>query len=205
MTPHPGNPPSVDAPALVLAAQLLGSVLWHGEVAVRITEVEAYEGADDPGSHAFRGRTERNRAMFGPAGHLYVYFTYGMHHCANYVCGPEGTASACLLRAGEVVEGVDVARSRRPKSSVRDLARGPARLTKALAIDAAADGADLHTGGELRWEWRPAVPSADISTGPRVGVSGPGGGPEYPWRLWITGDPSVSPYRAAKPRRRPHA
>ncbi len=99
---------------LEVAPRLLGAVLRHGDVAVRLTEVEAYDGAGDAGSHAFRGRTPRNEVMFGPPGHLYVYFTYGMHHCCNVVCGPAGTASAVLLRAGEVVDGVDQARARRP-------------------------------------------------------------------------------------------
>ena len=134
-----------------VAPLLLGSVLSHAGVSVRLTEVEAYGGADDPGSHAFRGRTRRNAVMFGPPGHLYVYFTYGMHHCANVVCGPDGEASAVLLRAGEVVSGHDVARDRRPGSSDRDLARGPARLCRALAIDLSVDGSSLaHGDGRAR-------------------------------------------------------
>ena len=102
MTSSPG-------PVLEVAPRLLGAVLRHGDVAVRLTEVEAYDGPDDPGSHAYRGRTPRNAVMFGPPGFLYVYFTYGMHHCCNVVTGPEGTPSAVLLRAGEVVAGVEVA------------------------------------------------------------------------------------------------
>ena len=102
-------------PVLDVAPRLLGSVLRHGDVAVRITEVEAYDGPDDPGSHAYRGRTARNAVMFGPPGRLYVYFTYGMHHCCNVVCGPAGTPSAVLLRAGEVVEGLEAARARRAR------------------------------------------------------------------------------------------
>ncbi|MGI8698983.1 MAG: DNA-3-methyladenine glycosylase, partial [Mycobacteriales bacterium] len=105
-----------------------------GTVAVRLTEVEAYDGAHDPGSHAFRGATPRNATMFGPPGHAYVYFTYGMHFCVNLVCAPAGTATAVLVRAGEVVAGVDLARHRRPAAADRDLARGPARLTRALEI-----------------------------------------------------------------------
>ena len=126
----------LEGPVLDVAPRLLGATLRHvgpdGTVAVRLTEVEAYDGPADPGSHAYRGRTARNGVMFGPAGFLYVYFTYGMHHCCNVVTGPEGTPSAVLLRAGEVVAGVDVARSRRLRSSDRDLARGPARLCQAL-------------------------------------------------------------------------
>ena len=130
-------PPDLEAllagPVLDVAPRLLGAVLRHREVAVRITEVEAYDGPSDPGSHAAHGRTARNAVMFGPPAHLYVYFTYGMHHCCNVVCGPEGTAAAVLLRAGEVVDGLEVARARRPAARTdRDLARGPARLCGAL-------------------------------------------------------------------------
>ncbi len=128
-------------PVLDVAPRLLGAVLRHGEVAVRITEVEAYDGPNDPGSHAYRGRTDRNAVMFGPPGHLYVYFTYGMHHCCNVVTGEAGTASAVLLRAGEVVDGIERARERRPRSTDRDLARGPARLCRALALTRDQDGA----------------------------------------------------------------
>ena len=139
-------PPSTDlrdllaGPVLDVAPRLLGSVLRHGEVACRITEVEAYDGARDPGSHAYRGQTARNAVMFGPPGHLYVYFTYGMHYCCNVVCGPPGSASAVLLRAGEVVDGLDLARSRRtPARSDRDLARGPANLCQTLGIGGDAE------------------------------------------------------------------
>jgi len=100
-------------PVLEVAPRLLGAELRHGDVVVRLTEVEAYDGPNDPGSHAYRGRTARNATMFGPAGHLYCYFTYGMHVCCNVVCGPEETPSAVLVRAGEVVEGIDLARRRR--------------------------------------------------------------------------------------------
>ena len=178
------------------ASLLLGAVVRHGEVAVRLTEVEAYDGADDPGSHAFRGRTARNAVMFGPAGHLYVYFTYGMHFCCNVVTGPEGRASAVLLRAGEVVEGLDVARSRRPRSSDRDLARGPARLCQALAIDREHDGTDLSVP-PLTLE--PVASPPAYETGPRVGLRG---APERPWRFWVPGERSVSSYRPAVPRTR---
>ncbi len=102
-------------PVLDVAPRLLGARIRHGEVVVRLTEVEAYDGSNDPGSHAFRGRTARNATMFGPAGHLYCYFTYGMHVCCNVVCGPEEWPSAVLVRAGEVVEGVALARRRRPR------------------------------------------------------------------------------------------
>ncbi len=168
---------------------------------MRVTEVEAYMGSDDPGSHAFRGQTPRNATMFGEAGHLYVYFTYGMHYCANVVCGVPGYATGLLLRAGEVTGGLDTARRRRgnPRSD-RDLARGPARLAQALGIDRRLDGADVF-GAHLHLEL-PVQPLAEdlIETGPRVGVSGPGGSDSYPWRYWIAGESTVSVYRAAKPR-----
>jgi len=131
-------------PAHEVAPRLLGGVIRCGRVAVRLTEVEAYAGEQDPGSHAFRGRTRRNGVMFGPPGRLYAYFTYGMHTCANIVCGPEGEASAVLLRAGRVVDGLDEARARRTTSrSDDDLARGPARLCVALGITLDDDGAEL--------------------------------------------------------------
>jgi DNA-3-methyladenine glycosylase len=121
----------LDGPVEQVAPTLLGGLLRHGDVVVRLTEVEAYGGASDPASHAFRGRTARTEVMFGPPGRLYVYFSYGMHWAANIVCGPDGTASGMLLRAGEVVEGLEVARSRRGRAADRDLARGPGRLTQA--------------------------------------------------------------------------
>jgi DNA-3-methyladenine glycosylase len=182
-------------PAVELAPLLLGAVLRHGGVALRITEVEAYLGdGTDPGSHAFRGRTRRNATMYGPPGHLYAYFSYGMHVCANIVCSPEGAASALLLRGGEIVDGLAEARSRRTTSrSDSDLARGPARLTIALGIGLGDDGADLAAPPfELTL---PTVPASAVHTGPRTGVSGPGGGAGFPWRFWIPGDPTVSPYR----------
>ena len=187
----------LDGPVEQVAPRLLGGVLRHGEVAVRLTEVEAYAGPADPGSHAFRGPTRRNATMFGPAGHLYTYFTYGMHVCANCVCGQEGEASGILLRAGEVIEGIDVARPRRLGSTDRDLARGPARLCRALGISLDHDGTDLASGA-VRLEPEPW--QGPISTGPRVGLRA---APERPWRFWITGDPTVSVYRPAKRLDRP--
>jgi DNA-3-methyladenine glycosylase len=191
-----------------IAPLLLGAVLTHhtpdGPVSVRLTEVEAYMGPGDslhpdPGSHTFRGPTRRNAPMVGPAGHLYVYFTYGMHYCANIVCGPAGHASAVLLRAGEVVAGREAALVRRRTSkSARDLASGPARLALALGLTTADSGRDALSapfGLQL-----PPVPAADVSSGPRVGVSGDGGSHDYPWRFWLTGDPTVSRYKAAKVR-----
>ncbi len=198
----------LSADARTVAPLLLGAVLTHsshaGPVAVRITEVEAYLGPEDslhpdPGSHTFRGQTRRNAPMFGPAGHLYVYFTYGMHHCANIVCGPEGVASALLLRAGEVIAGEELALARRPTSkAAKDLASGPARFATALGLTTADSGRDALSA-PFRLEL-PAVPAAEVSSGPRVGVSGAGGTDDYPWRFWVTGDPTVSRYKAAKAR-----
>ena len=189
-------------PALEVAPRLLGSVIRHrtpeGTVAVRLTEVEAYAGADDPGSHAHRGRTPRNGVMFGPAGHLYVYFTYGMHHCCNVVVGEQGVAAAVLLRAGEVVEGLELARSRRGRSTDRDLARGPARLCQALGIDLSHNGADLASGPLVLELGPPAAPEA-VSTGPRVGLRLAA---DNPWRFWLTDEPTVSTYRPAVVRKR---
>ena len=191
-------PGSLDlsGPVLEEAPRLLNAVLRHGEVAVRITEVEAYDGANDPGSHSYRGLTRRNAVMFGPPGHLYCYFTYGMHVCCNVVCGPEGDPTAVLLRAGEVVDGIELARERRPGSNDRDLARGPARLCRALDIQLTDDGADLVHGPITLTL---ADPVADVSTGPRVGLRA---APDRPWRFWITGERSVSQYRPAAPLKR---
>lgn len=194
-----------DRPVLDVARDLLGAVVEHrspaGPVAVRLTEVEAYAGADDPGSHAYRGPTPRTAVMFGPPGHVYVYFTYGMHWCMNLVCGPEGTASAVLLRAGEVVAGHDLARSRRPAArSERELARGPARLTSALGVDGSCDGADA-TDPASPLRVLPGRPAGQplVRCGPRVGVAGAGAA--TPWRFWVHGEATVSTYRAAVPRR----
>jgi len=183
------------------ARRLLGCTLSAHGVTVRLTEVEAYAGESDPGSHAFRGRTPRTAVMFGPPGHAYVYFTYGMHWCLNVVCGPAGHASAVLVRAGAVIAGIELARERRPGARERDLARGPARLTRALAVTGKDDGTPLLTEGTVRLDAGPAVPDAAVSVGPRVGVAGDGAG--TPWRFWLTGEPTVSPYRPAVARRRP--
>ncbi|MGV9453182.1 DNA-3-methyladenine glycosylase [Streptomyces sp. NPDC003635] len=199
-----------DRPVLEVAPDLLGRILVrttsHGPIALRLTEVEAYDGPNDPGSHAYRGRTARNGVMFGPPGHVYVYFTYGMWHCMNLVCGPDGTASAVLLRAGEIVEGAELARKRRLSArNDKELAKGPARLATALGVDRALDGTDACASGttELRMLTGTPVPSDQVRTGPRTGVSGDGGnGDVHPWRYWVANDPTVSPYRAHVPRRR---
>jgi DNA-3-methyladenine glycosylase len=219
-----------DRPALAVAPELLGCVLWHarpeGTVAAVITEVEAYAGQADPASHAFRGQTARNAVMFGPPGHAYVYFTYGIHFCVNLVCEPAGKSSAVLLRAGRVIEGAELAAARRLRSRAaagraaaggraatgrrgagpgiadRDLARGPGRLCQALGIDRSLDGADVCAadspiGVGTPPGWAPAAADA-ISRGPRVGISQAA---EVPWRFWLAGEPSVSSYRRSAPRR----
>jgi DNA-3-methyladenine glycosylase len=192
-----------DRPVLAVAQDLLGAIVVHGEVALRLTEVEAYDGANDPASHAYRGQTARNAVMFGPPGHAYVYFTYGMHFCVNLVCGPVGVPQAVLLRAGEVVAGADIVAERRPRSSPRDRARGPARLTQALAIDRAFDGADAtRPRGPFRVLTGEPVAATAVRRGPRVGISRAA---DWPWRLWIAGEPSVSTYRPHVPKRRPPA
>ena len=192
-----------DRPVLEVARDLLGAVVVHGDVAVRVSEVEAYAGGHDPASHAFRGRTARNEVMFGPAGHVYVYFTYGMHFCMNLVAGPDGHASAVLLRAGEVVGGADLVAQRRPGAAVRDFARGPARLTLSLGVDRAVNGVDV-TSTRSPLHVRRGMPVADdaVRWGPRVGVSS---AQEVPWRCWIDGDPTVSPYRPHVPKKRRQA
>jgi DNA-3-methyladenine glycosylase len=193
---------AVDVAPGLLGARL-ASTTAEGTVGVRITEVEAYLGEHDPGSHAFRGQTNRNKAMFGPAGHIYVYFTYGMHHCVNIVCGHPGQATGVLIRAGEVVDGVPLAEQRRPSArGPLELARGPARLAQALGLTL-ADNGRAFAPGELELHLPPVpAPAARVRSGPRVGVSGEGGSENYPWRFWLEGEKTVSPYRSAKPRRR---
>ncbi|HEY6801387.1 MAG TPA: DNA-3-methyladenine glycosylase [Agromyces sp.] len=180
-----------------LAPLLLGAVLSYtaddGRVAIRISEVEAYRGVGvDPGSHAFRGMTRRNAVMFGEAAHLYTYFTYGMHTCLNVVAGVPGESGGCLLRGATVIEGIELARTRRAGESDRDLARGPARLAVALGVPLSAGGADL-----LREPFSLQVPVSPLpfESGPRTGVSGAGGGAAFPWRFWLPDDPGVSQYR----------
>jgi DNA-3-methyladenine glycosylase len=198
VTPSVDLRASLERPVLEVAPLLLGAVIRHGQVACRRTEVEAYDGANDPGSHAYRGPTPRNAVMFGPAGHLYVYFTYGMHWCANVVCGPEGTASAVLLRAGEIVDGLEIARARRPAArSDRDLARGPARLCQALGIGREQNGHDL-TLLPLTLS-PPSAPATEVLPGPRVGLRAAA---DRPWRFYLPDEPTVSVYRPAS-RRRP--
>lgn len=185
-------------PVLEVAPELLGCLLiGRSGITVRITEVEAYEGPLDPASHAFR-RTPRSEVMFGPPGHLYVYLIYGMHWCANVVTGPAGTASALLLRAGEVIGGHEAARLLRPAARADShLARGPASLTKLFGLDGANSGDDLCRAGRPL-QLRAGTPPDRISSGPRVGITRAA---ERPWRFWQTGSPTVTAFRAGTPRR----
>jgi DNA-3-methyladenine glycosylase len=174
-----------------LARELLGKLLLCDGVGGRIVEVEAYGGADDPGSHAYRGRTRRNASMFGPPGHLYVYFIYGVHWCANVVCGAEGVPGAVLVRALAPTHGVDAMRRRRARARrERDLCSGPARLCQALAIDGSHDGADLVSGhAGVRLIDDGTAPPARPRRGPRIGLAA---GAERPWRWYVAGDPNLS-------------
>ena len=183
--------PDLCSPVEEVAPRLLGAVIRHGPVAVRLTELEAYDGTTDPASHAFRGPTPRNAVMFGPPGHLYLYFTYGMHWAGNISCGPEGVGCGVLMRAGEVIEGVEVARSRRGRASDRDLARGPGRLTQALDLHPQHKGCDLLGDGPVRLEGPAELPEM-IMVGPRVGVSVEA---DRAWRFWIGDSPFVSNYK----------
>lgn len=191
-----------------VAPRLLGLVVEHAGVGVRITEVEAYHGPQDPGSHGHRGRTPRNAALFGPPATVYVYISYGIHRAFNLVCARDGEAGGVLVRSGEVVSGDTLARQRRG-GGVRDiedrmLARGPGNLGQALAIDLDLNGTPVVGPGA---RVRVLAPNGhDVlahRTGPRVGVSGPGGdGEAFPWRFWLPDDPTVSAYRPGGVRRR---
>jgi DNA-3-methyladenine glycosylase len=190
---------AVDVPDA--AVRLLGCTLVadtpEGAVAVRLVEVEAYRGRDDPASHSYRGRTARNAVMFGPAGHLYVYFVYGMHFCANVTALDDGDAGAVLLRAGEVVSDLAVARARRPTARRDDdLARGPARLASLLGLGREHNGVDVtDAASPVRLLAGPPVDPAQVRTGPRVGVAA---AHEQPWRFWLDGSSAVSPYRPGR-------
>jgi len=213
-----------DRAATDVAPELLGCFFWHdspaGLVTIRLVEVEAYMGLADPASHAYRGQTARNAVMFGPPGHAYVYFTYGMHFCVNLVCQPAGHAEAVLLRAGEITQGTDLAATRRRgptadlasdlaaagvdssrKIRAVDLARGPARLCQALDIDRSLDGADV-CGPDSPLGIGPAataISAGQVRTGPRVGISS---ATDRAWRYWLAGDGHVSVFRPSKPRAR---
>lgn len=202
-----GGLPLEVAPTL-LGAHLQVSV-GGASVTVRVTEVEAYHGLGtgevvDPASHARMGMTDRNAVMWGEPGHLYVYLSHGIHSCVNVVCAPVGVAGGVLLRAGEVIEGHNVAAARRPAAQTpRDLARGPGRLGAAVGlrhplhngIDAVAAGSAL--AGATARLWMPERQVAFV-TGPRVGVAGIAGTDAFPWRFWIAGDKTVSPFRPGR-------
>jgi len=198
----------VDVAPRLLGAHLTTVVAGEAMTA-RITEVEAYHGAGtgvipDPGSHARMGRTARNATMWDEPGHLYVYLSHGIHSCVNVVCGPVGTAGGILLRAGEIVEGWDAAARRRTARGVvrapRDLARGPGRFGDAVGLrHPVHDGIDAITGVEQEGATARlqvlAEPIAQFSCGPRVGVAGVAGTAEFPWRFWLTDEPTVSVFR----------
>jgi DNA-3-methyladenine glycosylase len=176
-----------------LAPLLLNKLLVRGDRAARVVEVEAYAGDEDPGSHAFRGRTPRNATMFGPPGRLYVYRSYGIHWCANVVCGDDGWASAVLLRGATPEAGVDQMYASRPGiRRARDLLAGPGRLCQGLGIDGTFDGADLVTGTDglvLSDDGTP--PPDELARTVRIGL-GPGKGEELPWRYYVRGAVGVS-------------
>ena len=184
----------------VVAPELLNKVVACGGRAGRIVEVEAYCGGEDPGSHAYRGRTARNATMFGPPGHLYVYFSYGVHWCANMVCGPDGVGVAVLLRALAPVRGIEEMRVARGSAvrRDRDLCSGPGKLCQALGITRAHDGADLVSGDRAVTIVDDGVPPPDApAVALRVGLTA---GADFPWRWYVPGDPNIS--RPAAPRLR---
>jgi len=178
-----------DRPSVEVAPDLLNKVLVAGRCRGRIVEVEAYAGPLDPASHAYRGLTARNATMFGPPGHLYVYFTYGMHFCANAVTGRPEDGQAVLLRALAPVAGLDVMRSRRPAARRdTDLASGPAKLCQAMGIIGADDGVDL-VRGRIRIVDDGVPPPAEPGVSVRIGITKAA---DRPWRWFVPGDPNVS-------------
>nr|WP_199535976.1 DNA-3-methyladenine glycosylase [Dyella solisilvae] len=191
----PGSPLSrefFDRAATTVAPQLLNKILAAADGrAGRIVEVEAYAGAIDPAAHTFRGKTPRNATMFGPPGHMYVYFTYGMHWCCNCVCDPEGDGSGVLIRALEPLQGLEQMRDARRRASIdRDLCRGPARLTQAMGISGAQNGIDLvaaRDGYTVVSDGMPPPP--DLAGTPRVGIRL---GKDFPWRWSVPGNRYVS-------------
>ncbi|WP_327147421.1 DNA-3-methyladenine glycosylase [Nocardia sp. NBC_01329] len=192
---------------LTAARRLLCATLWSGPVGARIVEVEAYGGDPsgpwhDPAAHSGRGRTPRSAVMFGPPGRLYCYFSYGMHTCVNIISGPDGIAGGVLLRAAEIVAGIDTARSRRPGARTdSDLAKGPGNLGSALGIGLSDYGTDVFDrDSPIRLELDGPVDATRIALGPRVGVSVEA---DRPWRIWLAGSPAVSAYRRSPRAPRP--
>ena len=180
--------------SLVVAPELIGCTLVRrdapgGTIGGVIVEVEAYRGADDPASHAFRGETPRTRSMFGPPGRAYVYFIYGMHHCLNIVTGPAGTGQAVLLRALEPTLGLARWRELRPDVALARAGAGPGLAARALGLTRADDGLDLLGPVLVIRPRRPDVAPPPIARGPRIGLSS---ARELPWRFWWEGHPSVS-------------
>ena len=213
----------LESDPVLVAPQLLGKLLRRGPLLARIVEVEAYRGSLDAASHAFRGRTRRNATMFGPPGHLYVYFTYGMHFCANVVCWPEGEAGAVLLRALAPLSGLEEmaegrfgvgAAARVPGSGQvvlparkretapfrpQDLCSGPAKLCQAFGLDRAADGYDLISGHEgVALLDDGTAPPAPPAVGARIGLAAGCATRDEPWRWWIPGDLNVSGPRTTR-------
>jgi DNA-3-methyladenine glycosylase len=174
----------------VVAPELLNKLLVRGQRVGRIVEVEAYAGAEDPASHGFKGPTPRNEVMFGRAGHLYVYFTYGMHFCANAVCGQVGESSAVLLRALAPLDGLELMRGARPAAKRdKDLCSGPAKLCQAFGIDRKQDGVDLVDGDDVRILDDGTPPPAEPGVSPRIGITLAA---DAPWRWFVPGDPNLS-------------
>lgn len=191
-----------DRPTLTVARELLGCALvrmLEGQrLAGTIVEVEAYIGESDRACHAARGRTPRNSVMYGLPGLLYVYFTYGMHHCANMVTEREGFPAAVLLRAVHPADGISHMMQRRGRDSLQELTSGPAKLCQAMAIDRALNGEDLTTSPCIWVEPGNPIPEGQIATGPRIGVARTGEAALYPWRFWLPDDPCVSRPRRIK-------
>lgn len=187
----PSFPDFLDEPAAIVARKLLGCVLvsdtLQGRAVVRIVETEAYD-QNDAASHSFRGQTPRTAVMFGPSGHLYVYFTYGMHYCCNVVCGPQGQGAAVLIRAVEPLAGQDVLQLRRPRAHVADLTNGPAKLCQAMAIDRSLNGHDLRRS-PLQLRSGSVVPAGKVVRSTRVGVTK---SLDAPLRFYVVGNPYVS-------------
>ena len=200
-TVWPGAPLSrafFDRDAPTVAPQLLNKILAAADGrSGRIVEVEAYVGAMDPAAHTYRGKTPRNATMFGPSGHMYVYFTYGMHWCCNCVCGPEGEGSGVLIRALEPLHGIEQMRAARPRIvSDRDLCRGPARLTQAMGINGRQNGIDLVSAVDGYTVIDDGVaPPPNLVGGPRIGISF---AKDFPWRWTVRGSRYVSGTAAQK-------